>query len=81
MSEMIVPHSEVKKYINGYAGKILFKEVELKHFTVYYKIFSDEPVKCSSDYCNKNATVLKHERDHDGQNYIAFMCNDCSPDL
>ena len=79
--ERIVSNTEIVNIKRSYAGQYIDGFNELNHFTHYYEIFSAEAVECSSNYCNKPAIILKYERDHMGQNFVAFMCNNCAPNL
>lgn len=81
MSERIVSNSEIVKIKKEYAGPYIYGQNELNHFTHYHAIFSEETIACSSTYCNNTAIILKHERDHMGQNFIALMCKNCAPKL
>lgn len=81
MAERIVPNNELKEILNRYAETIIEHVHEMNHNTYYYSISSTESVLCSSNYCKKTAITLKVEVDHMRQNFVAFMCDDCAPNL
>lgn len=79
MTERIVPVNEVMKIKSDIAGRLLDSVNEIRHFTHYYELIKGSFACTGSNYCSRQAIILKHERDHMGQNWITYMCQEHAP--